>query len=370
MATELRDILKNLQDQITQLTIQQEALKPTQLVEHQALTFTVTNPENISLHLFKTLPEFPGDRKIYATWRNITNTTMDLLRNHKTSIQYCQALIIIRNKITGAASNILNNYNTPFNYDAIIDRLDFTYADKRPLYALEQELLVLQQGRLSFDDFYDLVNEKLNAIVNKINMTYKEPTTVKAFIESINEKALRTFTTGLNNRRGEILYASNPSSLPEAYARLQTIITDQERITFANRYNGHPEPPKKNPRFRYQEKFTNKTEEKKEESGVEPMEIDKSSTYVNVDRQSNRQSNRQFPQPIQPIQSTNSDAFKRNFSRRGTFENSTSEQKMKQQRINNMEESEAYVKTIIDDNNIDEMSETESCSTSSIFLEE
>lgn len=59
-------------------------------------------------------------------------------------------------------------------------------------------------------------------------MTYSNGVTVNAFIESINDKALRTFITGLNNRKGEILYASNPKSLPEAYARLQTIINDQE----------------------------------------------------------------------------------------------------------------------------------------------
>lgn len=154
-------------------------------------------------------------------------------------MKYFEALMIIRNKIKGAASNLLNNYNTAFNFDAIIDRLDFNYADKRPLYILEQEMMVLQQNKLNVDEFYDKVNEKLNSIINKINMTYKERVTANAFIESVNSKALRTFITGLNNKKGELLYAANPSSLPEAYARLQTIMNDQHRINFVYRFNNN-----------------------------------------------------------------------------------------------------------------------------------
>lgn len=128
----------------------------------------------MSLHIFKSLPEITGVLEQYATWRSTTNTAMKLLNGHESSMRYFEALMIVRNKITGGASNILNNYNTAFNFQAIIDRLDFTYSDKRPLYVLEQELLVLQQKKLSLDEFYDKVIEKLNCIVNKINMTYKK----------------------------------------------------------------------------------------------------------------------------------------------------------------------------------------------------
>lgn len=38
-----------------------------------------------------------------------------------------------------------------------------------------------------------MVNEKLNHIVNKINMTCREKTTANAFIEGANIKELRTF---------------------------------------------------------------------------------------------------------------------------------------------------------------------------------
>lgn len=201
------------------------------------MTVTVCDPNSVSLQIFKTLPEFNDEREKYATWRSTIHIAIKLLDNHRTSMKYFEALMIIRNKITGPASNVLNNFNTVFNFEAIIERLDFTYSDQRPLYILEQELMVLQQNKLTMDEFFNQINEKLNPIVNKVNMTYSEKDTAKALIEAANEKALRTFITGLNHRRGEILYASNPKSLPEAYARLQTIIYDQERIRFSNQFN-------------------------------------------------------------------------------------------------------------------------------------
>lgn len=75
--------------------------------------------------------------------------------------------------------------------------MDFTHADESPLYVIEQEPLVFRQNKLSMDEFYGLVNEKLNRIVNKINMTCKEKTTANAFIEGAKhyEHSLLVWTT-------------------------------------------------------------------------------------------------------------------------------------------------------------------------------
>lgn len=332
-----------LTDAQAQIQTQAQAQAQPTIEEYKDVTVTVSVPNDVALDIFKTLPEFNGDREKYATWRTMTRTALGLLKNHQSSKRFFEALMIVRNKITGTASNILNNYNTAFNLDAIIDRLDFTYADKRPLYILEQELLVLQQNKLSLDEFYDLVNEKLNRIVNKINMTYKEKATAIAFVNGANERALRTFITGLNNKRGELLYASNPATLPEAYARLQTIINDQERIVFANRFNSKGETKEwqnlRNPQFRtvqQQNRRENSTgnpqgnenwrarrDEKYEYSfgkqnnqqQAEAMEIDRTSTAVNVERK-------------------NSVPFKREFSKNNSRAFTDHQQKV--QRINNV----------------------------------
>lgn len=345
---------------------------------YEDINVTIISPNEVSLEVFKTLPEFSGERFNYPTWRTMTITAMKLLENHSTSMKYFEALMIIRNKIKGAAPNLLNNYNTAFNFDAIIDRLDFNYADKRPLYILEQEMMVLQQNKLNVDEFYDKVNEKLNSIINKINMTYKERVTANAFIESVNSKALRTFITGLNNKKGELLYAANPSSLPEAYARLQTIMNDQHRINFVNRFNNNDRgrdfhQQMRNPQFKFSERNSNEHRmvqpmevdkstafSKRNNQIGDPMEVDRVSTKVNVERRNNQNNSRFTP------------SFRRNPTNRN----------FPHQQINNVEDAdEKYARTIVEDGGInfeDEESEAKasneidnvSTCRSSIFLGE
>lgn len=127
-------------------------------------------------------------------------------------------------------------------------------------------------------------------------MTYKERNTAIAFIEGANEKALRTFITGLHGRRGEILHASKPRSLHKAYAQLQTIINDQARIRFANRFNQREDKEKnfemRNPHFKFKEMSSNsnqnirptfsRPEQSSKFNHPESMEIEKTSTNVNV----------------------------------------------------------------------------------------
>ena len=205
-------------------------------------------------------------------------------------------------------------------------------------------------------------------------MTYKEKHTAMAFIEGANEKALRTFITGLNNRRGEILYASNPSSLPEAYARLQTIMNDQARITFANRFNQRDNEKEKsyemrNPQFKFKEtsqrpyQSNQNVRSSPKFTQPEPMEVDKSSIYANVGGSSNK------------IKGQFNPANKREFTKNSQ---GSSQPYAKYQRINKMENETNYAKTIVEDHqpedisddDFEENSSTVSCSKSSIFLGE
>lgn len=368
---EIATQIATLTAQFQQLTTQLNSIQhPINIEKYEDVNVTVTSVDNVSLHIYRTLPEFKGERDQYATWRSMVSTAMKLLENYKTTTKYFEALMIIRNKVTGPASNILNNYNTAFNFEAIIDRLDFTYSDKRPLYVLEHELSILQQTKLSIDEFYDKVNEKLNAIINKINMTHKDKTTSQAFIIHANEKALRTFITGLNHKRGELLYASNPKSLPEAYARLQTIMSDQERIYFATRYN-HGEKNRMqtpNPHFKFKNNQqswpTRQIDQVKSFDHEEPMDIDKSSTNVNIGKKSfdnqkqlefdNKQNSKRFDhfnqKRFDPV-------FKR--ERSNSNMHPGSDQKKKLQRFNNITDDTGYAKTVLDDEPIGELSDDE-----------
>lgn len=300
------DQMRALEQQIAGMQEQLVLLDHSPKVEeYQEVRVNVRDVKEISLDMFKTLPEFSGERDKYPAWRNSAMNVMKIFENHTDKPKYFEALNIVRNKITGAASESLTNYNTVFNFDAIISRLDFTYADKRPVYIIEQEMIVLQQKSLSVEDFYDSVNKKLNALINKINMTHNEISVARAMVQEASLKALRTFVTGLRGDLGRILYASNPSTLPEAYAKIQTIINDQERIRFANQYNqpqhGKYEPTRLNPNFKPKMRMPFQPLPNKNDK-PEPMDVDRSSMNVNVGspkrqwsgQHSNSKNNRKF----------------------------------------------------------------------------
>lgn len=149
----------------------------------------------------------------------------------------------IRNKVRGAADAVLSSFNTVLNFSAIIARLDFTYADKRPIYLIEQELSTLRQGSMSCLEFYDEVEKKLTLLANKTIMSYES-----SVADTINGKyradALRVFISGLRKPLCDILFASRPSDLPSALALAQEVDANNERYTFAknfaNRSNGNP----------------------------------------------------------------------------------------------------------------------------------
>lgn len=284
--------MRTLQTQMLAMKEKIEQLENNlKIEEYKEVQVQVLDVKEISLDMFKTLPEFNGERDKYSAWRNSALNVMRVFNGHTDKPKYFEALNIMRNKITGSASDTLTNYNTVFNFKAIISRLDFTYADKRPTYIIKQEMLILQQRNMSIEDFYDEVNKKLNVLINKINMTHKERSIAMAMIKDASAKALRTFITGLKGSFGRILYASDPKSLPEAYAKLQTIINDQERLNFANQFN-QPMNSKRetgvmNANFKPKAKIpfqNNRPYDKQMKSFNKPekMDVDQSSIKVNV----------------------------------------------------------------------------------------
>lgn len=130
---------------------------------------------------------------------------------------------------------VLSSYDTPLNFKAIINRLDFTYADKRPIYLIEQELSTLRQGNLTLIEYYDEVERKLTLLINKTIMTYDA-----SLAASLNEKyradALRVFISGTKKQLSDILFSARPKDLPSALALAQEVESNHERFHFANNY--------------------------------------------------------------------------------------------------------------------------------------
>ncbi|GBP03224.1 Retrovirus-related Pol polyprotein from transposon gypsy [Eumeta japonica] len=119
------------------------------------------------------------------------------------------------------------------------ERLDFAYADKRSVFTLERELSALTQGSGTIIDFYNVVEEKLNLIINKTIMTYGENGDL---VESLNQKyrqdALRVFISGLKKPLCDVLFSCKPSDMLMALALAQEMATNQSRYKFARDFNG------------------------------------------------------------------------------------------------------------------------------------
>lgn len=255
-----------------------------------------------TLDIAKSLPDFEGKLETYVSWRKAAHTAYKVYEKYEGSSTHYQALGIIRNKIRGPADNVLASFDTPLNFKAIINRLDFTYADKRPIYLIEQELSTLRQGNRTLLQFYEEVEKKLTLLTNKTIMTYDN-----VLAASLNEKyrtdALRVFVSGTKKSLSDILFSAKPKDLPSALALAQEVESNHERYAFATTYARNIEDKaqqglhikNKNPYFSWRTANRNQQEQQ-----VEPMDIDSSSRFRQP-KQFNNQWRNQPQNKINPV---------------------------------------------------------------------
>lgn len=303
---------KESEDQIKSLT---ENLNKFQSIEtplpYSNITTKLTSGDQIQLDAYKAIPEFGGDQKQYRSWREQVVRRMDLINEYKEHPKYEAALGIIRAKITGIASEILINNDTKYNINAIVDRLDFSYADQRPLYVVEAEMTTIRQGSKTLQEYYDSINRALNMVITKIVMTYKQREEQKSLTEQMQQKAVRAFIIGLKSTatRG-ILYGQSPKSLSTAFAIAQTVYYDSQYLQLEQRNEPfkapmhsqqHNSPMKYNPNFNYNKQPQQQQQQVKEFKKTEPMEVDSSNKYKfntqNGQKREYNSSQQRFTQP-------------------------------------------------------------------------
>lgn len=245
---ELRGLIEQLQNQLriseqrqTDLSnrialvnnhLQQQNLQvaETEQVDEDVNT-QLTSGDQIQLESYRTIPEFSGNKGQYRSWRNQVERRMKMIENFKTHPKYEAALGIIRSKITGPASDVLTNNKTAYNIDAIIRRLDSSYADQRPLYIVEAELTSIKQAGKTLQEFYDAINQGLNMVISKIVLSYNTLNEQKPLISEAQQKAIRTFILGLKSQAmRNILYSHKPKTLEEAFTTAQTIFYDNQYL--------------------------------------------------------------------------------------------------------------------------------------------
>uniref|UniRef100_W8C9C9 Retrovirus-related Gag polyprotein from transposon gypsy n=1 Tax=Ceratitis capitata TaxID=7213 RepID=W8C9C9_CERCA len=225
-----------LDDKIKDLVRAFENISPPKVDSYPPVTIVPgVQSTHTDLNLIKSLPEFKGNIREYPAWRTAAKFAIDFYVEG--SEAYYVAIGILRNKITQTANENLSSFNTPLNFNAIIFRLDQLYADKRPLYILENELNTLRQGRLTIDEYYAAVDKQLTLIINKNIMTNSgNETLTSAFNERARENALRVFISGLRRPLCDTLFSASPPDLPSALAIAQELQHIRSRYEFAQTY--------------------------------------------------------------------------------------------------------------------------------------
>lgn len=204
-------------------------MAPPATVRLQPVNVSYTTPEEINLDVFKALPVFDGNIARYRIWREDVSRLMEGIRIHQNSNRYVEALSIIKTKIQGPAADVLTNHNTIFNFDAIRNRLDYTYADQRPLYVLQDEMKKLTQGRRNLSEFHDEINKALTLITSKISMSGHSQEVIDVMTNEATQEAVRVFKDGISNSYiRSTLYGNPIKDLEHAFAVARTIEHDDE----------------------------------------------------------------------------------------------------------------------------------------------
>lgn len=224
---------------IADLTRRLQSLEPPSAVEaYKEIEIVPNKTCEETLDIIKSVPEFKGDPTRYVSWRQAATTAHKLFEPYVGSSKYYQAVAILRNKVVGNADAALSTYNTVLNFKAIIARLDFTYMDKKSIFTLEQELSTLRQGQKTIIQFYDEVERKLTAIVNKIIMSNEgDANLIQSLNQKYREQALRVFVSGVRKPLCDTLFSCKPADLPSALALAQELEANQNRYHFAAIYS-------------------------------------------------------------------------------------------------------------------------------------
>lgn len=227
---------------------------PTAPIEYTDIVPIYATGNDIQLDAFKVIHEFNGCKQVYRSWRSQVVKLMQQIEQHQTAPKYASALNIVRAKIVGPASDILINNNTVLNIDAIIACLDESYADKRPLYIIEAEMTSITQQSKTLQEYYDAINQALNMVLSKINMTYKKKDAQESMGFEAEQRAIATFIAGMNSQLiRNAVYGNRPVKLAQAFSQAQHIQYDIQHLKMEQKTNEQQKNAKRanqmNPNF-------------------------------------------------------------------------------------------------------------------------
>lgn len=198
--------------------------------------------------VIKYLPTYDGNP--YALRRFIESVEEILLmfRGADATPRGQMFLRAIRNKIEGKASELLDRLDTPLNWDDIKRNLTRKLLDNRDELSIIEELHEVPFRRLSIVNLYDTIldlKRALSCLADSKDLSTSTIAEKKSFYVSL---CLRTFIKGLNPSLRNIVKASRPETLDDAYD-----IAIRERDEYLQERRRYPEPQRNNRDQNYQQ---------------------------------------------------------------------------------------------------------------------
>ncbi|EDW53853.1 GM16872 [Drosophila sechellia] len=225
-----RTEIESVRNQVSSLTVQAP-----QVEVYERVTPDPSIKCDVKLDIVKSLPTFSGSHDEYVSWRQDASDAYEVFKRYKGSEAHYEAVVIIKNKICGNARALLTSHNTVLNFDAILARLDCTYADKTSLRVLRQNLEMVQQRDADLMAYYDEVERKLTLVTNKIVMSHSADTAT-ILNKEVRDDALHAFIAGLKRPLKALVLPAQPKDLTTALALAREAENSIERSAFAASY--------------------------------------------------------------------------------------------------------------------------------------
>lgn len=304
--------------------LQRISIEVPQVITYERITANPAIACDLSLDIIKSVPEFSGTQEEYVSWRQTATDSYEIFRPYNGSNVHYQAVTIIMNKIRGSARALRFPHNTVLNFDAIIARLDCTYADKTSLRMLRQALDMVRQGDLSLVDYYDEVEKKLTLVTNKVIMTHEQ--------EGAN-------LLNAKKRLRSVVFSAQPRDLPSALALAREAEVSMERNNFANSYVRTVEE-----RAQASENNKGRSQGRSNRNNRDEQDQDKTPHYVrrnknNRQEQNNREKQEQAPEPME-VDSSSKFRQRNNFDKSQTNDQYAQKKKI---RLNVLQAQDASV---------------------------
>lgn len=245
----------------------------------ETLTLEV-EPYKLS-EIFSIIPEFEGDQIFLGNFIN----ACECAHNMASTNQKTLLVIHIKNKLRGRAAQLISSRN-PQSYLEIKQLLNLHFGDARDLTSLIQDLQRLKQipgeSALTFFNRIQVLNAKMHSCIQK-SPNLKTADQRQAQTTLIETMVLNTLLTSLEPRLGQLIRASNPTTLLEAQSRIRR---ELQLSYFEDQKIAKPQPAK-------QSNYIGKTNQ-----SPKCYNCGRTGHYINQCRQQNVRNN--FPQNSNP----------------------------------------------------------------------